>query len=310
MNILKKLYKFSSSWSGTIIIVLLLIFFVAQAFVIPSRSMVGTLYEGDFLFVKKFSYGIPIPRIPWIEVPVLPDFKKNGHLISGDMPKRGDIVVFIPPHMEKTYFVKRLFAVGGDEVVFTPQGLYLHPHEGNEYVKEHYDGYGMIQVNDKLFVFEPYSREHSGIGAIEGISAFAVMGDVYERAKRAGVSPYDYTPLFRGISMEPVIIGNEISFFYKKINEGEFFMVGDNRNNSEDSRFWGSVPYKNIIGQPWFIYFSLDLADSVESGAKDDPKKRYNIRWERMFKSMNGLENLARQKLNTQKESKENLDYE
>ena len=50
MNFLKNLYRFSTTWTGTVIIVLFVIFFVAQAFVIPSRSMVNTLYEGDFLF--------------------------------------------------------------------------------------------------------------------------------------------------------------------------------------------------------------------------------------------------------------------
>ncbi|RVZ39333.1 signal peptidase I, partial [Helicobacter pylori] len=86
MKFLRSVYAFCSSWVGTIVIVLLVIFFIAQAFIIPSRSMVGTLYEGDMLFVKKFSYGIPIPKIPWIELPVMPDFKNNGHLIEGDRP--------------------------------------------------------------------------------------------------------------------------------------------------------------------------------------------------------------------------------
>ncbi len=296
MKFFKSLYKVCSSWTGTIIIVLLLIFFIAQAFVIPSRSMVGTLYEGDFLFVKKFSYGIPIPRIPWIEVKVLPDFHGDGHIISGDMPKRGDIVVFIPPHLEKTYYVKRLFAVGGDEVIFTRKGLYLHPKEGNEYVQEHYGDYEMIKMQEKLFVFEPYSREHFGINYREGYSAFNSMSEIYNGAKMAGVSPYNYSLYSRGISMEPIMDNGQIGFFYKKIKEGEFFMIGDNRNNSEDSRFWGSVPYKNIIGQPWFIYFSMNLADSIEADTKNNPKQRYNIRWERMFKGMKGIEELAKQR--------------
>ena len=67
---LNKLYRWSSSWTGTIVIVLTIIFFIAQAFVIPSGSMKNTLLIGDMLFVKKFSYGIPTPRIPWIEVKV------------------------------------------------------------------------------------------------------------------------------------------------------------------------------------------------------------------------------------------------
>lgn len=80
-------YKFSSTWTGTITIVLFLIFFVAQSFVIPSGSMKRTLLIGDFLFAKKFSYGIPIPHLPWLEIPLLPDFNENGHLISAEGPK-------------------------------------------------------------------------------------------------------------------------------------------------------------------------------------------------------------------------------
>ena len=71
--------------------------------------MVNTLYEGDLLFVKKFSYGIPIPRIPWIEVPVLPDFRGNGHIMEGKRPQKGDIVIFIPPHLEKDLFCEAHF---------------------------------------------------------------------------------------------------------------------------------------------------------------------------------------------------------
>ena len=88
MNFLKKLYHFSNSWVGTIIIVLLVIFFFMQPFVIPSGSMKNTLLVGDFLFAKKFSYGIPIPHIPWAEIPILPDFNKDGHLFKGEGPQR------------------------------------------------------------------------------------------------------------------------------------------------------------------------------------------------------------------------------
>ena len=103
--------------------------------------------------------------------------------------------------------------------------------------------------------------------------------------------------------MEPIFENGILMYFYKKISPDEFFMIGDNRNNSEDSRFWGSVPYKNIIGEPWFIYFSMNLADSLEVDAKNNPKQRYSIRWERMFKSMGGLEQMLRDK----NQNKDNL---
>ena len=65
---LKRIYNWSTSWTGTVVIVLGIIFFVAQAFVIPSGSMKNTLLIGDMLFVKKFAYGIPTTRIPWLEI--------------------------------------------------------------------------------------------------------------------------------------------------------------------------------------------------------------------------------------------------
>ncbi len=106
MKILSKIYKFLSSWTGTVIVVLFVILFVAQAFVIPSGSMRTTLLEGDFLFVKKFSYGIPTPHIPFVEWQVAPDSDGDGHIIRGEGPKRGDIVVFRYPLNEKMHFVK------------------------------------------------------------------------------------------------------------------------------------------------------------------------------------------------------------
>lgn len=323
-----KLWAFASSWVGTIIIVLFLIFFIMQAFVIPTRSMVGTFYEGDFLFVKKFSYGIPIPRIPWVEINVVPDFKGNGHLIEGERPKRGDVVVFIPPHMEKIYFVKRTFAVGGDEVLFDKDGMYLHPFEGDEYVREHYSADIIVERLGKLFVKDPYMSRHLGINYrsvfykktnSRGIYFADENGSLYQRVCSDGwqvanigdgeescelwskvytLEPAEsfvedtniaFTKMSRGETMSSMtkLDGN---VYYKKIDDDEFFMIGDNRNNSFDSRFWGSVPYKNIIGQPWFIYFSINKANSQEAGADEDKTKRYTIRWNRIFKTTDGLE--------------------
>ncbi len=76
---------------------MVLIFFVAQSFVIPTGSMKRTLLIGDFLFAKKFSYGVPLPELPWVGVKIIPDFMGNGHLISGPRPKREDIVIFYVP---------------------------------------------------------------------------------------------------------------------------------------------------------------------------------------------------------------------
>ena len=307
MEFLKKLYRFSSSWTGTILIVAFVIFFIAQAFVIPSRSMVGTLYEGDMLFVKKFSYGIPTPRIPWLEVPVLPDFNGDGHIVDGDRPKRGDIVVFIPPHIEKTYYVKRNFAVGGDEVIYAYDGFYLRPSEGDLYIAQHFPDAQTKQFFGKTFVKNPYMQEHTGIHYAlnnlrfqEALSSIRFDGKEW---KVLGGQGFAMKPMgIDGSAIEPnQTYTEEEIVFYKKIASDEFFMIGDNRDNSLDSRYWGSVPYSRIIGTPWLIYFSINLGNSVEAQeeaqelGKSDGWWKYTVRWNRVFRTVKGLESEMRE---------------
>jgi signal peptidase I len=239
-----KLYEFSNSWTGTIIIVLLVIFFIAQAFIIPSGSMKKTLLIGDNLFVKKFSYGVPTPHLPWVEIPLVPG--TDGHLIDGDTPQRGDIVVFRYPRNPKTHFVKRCVAIGGDTLFIEDKVLYLRPHEGDPYIKANYPAEKIVERYERLWVKAPYMDKHPGIHNDDTI-------------QNNGTNP-------------PAIF----NFPPVRINADHYFMMGDNRDHSNDSRFWGSVPYGLVEGTPWFIYFSFD----------DD----YQIRWERMGQTVEDLE--------------------
>lgn len=243
---LKKLYNWCSSWTGTFVIVFGVIFFVAQAFVIPSGSMKNTLLIGDMLFVKKYAYGIPTPRIPWLEVKVFPDFNDNGHLIEGPRPKRGDIVVFRYPKNEKMHYVKRAVATGGDLVALQDKNLFLHPKEGNDYIKANYPKENIVEIGDKLWVVNPYRKDHPGIHN-------------------------DPSVVDNGLNQS--LLFNMIPI---QIPEDETFMMGDNRDHSSDSRFWGTVPYKYIVGTPWFIYFSWN--------------ENKEVRWDRVFKTVETLE--------------------
>lgn len=261
MKWLQRLYQFANSWTGTVIIVLGIIFFVAQAFVIPSGSMKNTMLIGDNLFVKKFAYGIPTPRLPWLEWKVLPDFNDNGHLFEGARPERGDIVIFRYPLQDTIHYVKRCVAKENDEVIYTAEGLYFRPSEGDEYIKSHYAGAKIRHFFGRAFVYDPYLAAHPGVRYdASAIGAFTQMRQ-YASAGQLAMSAHKNE--------------SEI-FFYYKVEKDRFFMVGDNRDHSNDSRFWGSVPYKNIVGKPWFVYFSWD----------DD----YQIRWNRLGKSIERLE--------------------
>jgi len=263
MKFLNKLYRFSSTWTGTIIIVLFLIFFVVQSFVIPSGSMKRTLQIGDFLFAKKFVYGTPTPVLPWLNIPLLPDFNGNGHLIEGEKPKREDIVIFLYPKDEKTHFVKRCVATGGDEIVYQDKHLYIHFAEGDEYIKSHYKADKLKTFRGKLWVDNPYMEKYRGIQyAPEGNSAFANLA----------MRPNDMHAIYvkeLGGEIYESSRGEKMNAFYKKVEKDQFYMMGDNRDNSADSRFWGSVPYRLVIGQPWFIYFSWDT-------------EKKEVRWDRL----------------------------
>ncbi|MFT7880690.1 MAG: signal peptidase I [Sulfurimonas sp.] len=307
-KVLSSAYKFSSSWTGTIIIVLFLIFFVAQSFVIPSGSMKRTQLIGDFLFAKKFSYGIPTPHLPWLEVPVLPDFNENGHLIEGPRPQREDIVIFRKPQTPKVHFVKRCVAVGGDELLYMDKRLLIHFHDltTEAAIKEKYPEAKILTLRNKLWVENPYMDKYPGIQyAPENFTAFEYLAMLYNNNK-----PMDMYPIYLDELGE--------NAFYKKVEEDHYYMVGDNRDNSNDSRMWGSVAYKYIVGKPWLIYMSLEFRSYEEvlngdtyGNGKDNARlgrvcgehalespecetlwnnQRYTVRWGRVGRQIDTLQ--------------------
>jgi signal peptidase I len=242
---LYKAYKFSNSWTGTVIIVLFVIFFVAQAFRIPSGSMKDSLLIGDHLFAKKFAYGVPMPHIPFLEISIMP-WSNSLKLIDGDTPKRGDIVIFRYPKEPKVHFVKRCVALPEDEVFVQDKNLYIHHKEGNEWIKKNFDEEQIIVFAGKLWVKNPYMKNHPGIHHDDKI-----IDD-----GRHPMQLFNFAPI--------------------KVDKDNYFMMGDNRDHSNDSRFWGAVPYENIEGTPWFIYFSID--------------ENWEIRWDRVGKTPTDLE--------------------
>ncbi|TKI69808.1 signal peptidase I [Sulfurimonas crateris] len=166
--------------------------------------------------------------------------------ISSKKIQRGDIVIFRPPHNTKQHFVKRCVALPGDELFVADKNLYLHHREGDEWIKNNFNEEDIVVFAQKLWVKNPYMKEHPGIHHDDKISL-------------NGQYPM---PIF---NFAPI-----------RVDEDHYFMMGDNRDHSNDSRFWGAVPYENIEGTPWFIYFSID--------------EDWEIRWDRLGKTPTDLE--------------------
>ena len=219
-----KLIKSNLDWCNTVyfagFVASIVMFFFIQAFKIPSASMRYTLVEGDHLFVNKAVYGFRVPFTTWR----IGKFKDI---------ERGDIVIFEFPAKDRSQvncgdqtqygrdFVKRIIALPGETVE----------------VKN-----GRPWVNGKELVQQPY--------------------EVYEDIPRVNVMLNDDPKLYQQIWQDHLLdnyLGAELrdSFGPVVVPEGTYFVMGDNRDNSCDSRFWGPVPQENIKGKAWFIHWPL-----------------------------------------------------
>jgi signal peptidase I len=276
--------------------------------------MKRSLLIGDFLFAKKFSYGIPTPHLPWLEIPLLPDFNGNGHLIEGPKPQREDIVIFRYPKNEKIHYVKRCVAVGGDEIIYADKKLLIHFHEGDAYIKKNYPKEKIRHLRGELWVENPYMDKYPGIQYVpEGINIFEALLQYYTYNKEIDMTPVMIKELDSTVYE---IGGRAINALYKKVEKDHFYMMGDNRDNSNDSRFWGSVPYRLIVGKPWLIYMSLehrsyDQVLNGNGGGRDHAglkrvcgniaidskecealwnKQRFTIRWGRVGRRVDSIQ--------------------
>ncbi|WOB09478.1 signal peptidase I [Piscinibacter gummiphilus] len=204
-----------------ILIVFLLRSFLFEPFKIPSGSMVPTLLVGDLILVNKYHYGVRLPVI-------------NKKIIELNKPERGDVMVFRYPANPSIDYIKRVVGVPGDEVSYRNQRLYLNGQQvETTALPEFYD-------DDSTRYFKQYSEK---LGSVE----HNILVDVQRPSYIRPTDPFPYKENC-SYSAEGVTC---------KVPAGHYFMMGDNRDNSEDSRFWGFVPDENIVGKAFFVWMNF-----------------------------------------------------
>jgi signal peptidase I len=280
------------SWSktliGAIIVVMIINGILIASFVVPTGSMENTVMTGDCLFVNKFIYGPSTPQvIPFLNIP-LPYYKTPP--IS--KPKQGDVIVFIYPgnkrevkSKEFLYYLKRCVAVAGDSLQIVDNKVIVNNVEFK--LPEH----GIVHPDLGVSPFEMRDIYPEGNGFNRknyGPIRIPKMGDTIT------LTPMNYQNWDIFIEREGNTFKYDGNTFYVNgnatnkyvVNKNYVFGMGDNRDNSSDSRFWGFIPEENVVGTPLFIWWSWALNDDYGNSLSLVDKIK-NIRWSRLLHFIN-----------------------
>lgn len=212
-------------WTAGLFPVILAVFllrsFLFEPFKIPSGSMIPTLHVGDLILVNKFVYGIRLPVI-------------NTKITEGHGPQRGDVMVFRYPPQPSLDYIKRVVGLPGDEVAYLNKRLTIN-------------GKPVPTTPLPEFFDDDSMRYYKQFQEVLGTHTHRLLNDDDRPAFVPGVQDFPHRQNCQ-YSVEGVVC---------KVPPGEYFMMGDNRDNSEDSRYWGFVPDANIVGKAFFIWMNF-----------------------------------------------------
>jgi len=217
--------EYAKSFFPVILVVFFIRSFLVEPFKIPSGSMIPTLQVGDFILVNKFTYGIRLPII-------------NRKLVQLNDPQRGDVMVFHYPENPSMDYIKRVVGISGDTIEYRGKQLWVN---GIEQVQEPDGDYNYVE---------------QGLNFVHTEKRIETLG---ERRHAILVNPEMPTLRLGSVAefsgRENCIYDNDM--VRCKVPEGNYFMMGDNRDNSRDSRYWGFVPDNQIVGKAFFVWMNF-----------------------------------------------------
>jgi signal peptidase I len=217
------LVEYAKSFFPVILIVFMVRSFIVEPFKIPSGSMMPTLLAGDYILVNKFTYGLRVPIL-------------NHVFVEMDKPARGDVVVFHYPPDTSIDYIKRVIGMPGDRVSYQDKQLSIN---GKKVELSEVGNYEYVMSGLNIISAKQY-REQLGT-----VSHDILIHDF--------VAQYDADAIGAKFANNEEVV----------VPAGHYLAMGDNRDNSSDSRVWGFVPENNLVGKAFFIWMNFDYISKI-----------------------------------------------
>ena len=211
--------EYTAGFFPVIFIVFVIRSFIVEPFNIPSGSMIPTLRIGDLILVNKYEYGIRLPIL-------------HKEIISVSLPKRGEIVVFRYPKDEDLDYIKRVVGLPGDEIIYKEKKIFIN-------------GFAVKKNRLSDYLDPSTSVVSSQFAENLGEKNFKILNS--DNPDDLFLSDFFSNKFCIRSSVE----------LKCKIPEKHYFVLGDNRDNSSDSRYWGFVPEQNLVGRAFLVWFNL-----------------------------------------------------